>query len=89
MSELNASQALEDARKKAAEERHSGDDSDTEAETIIGAKASGSKEIEVLPENLGELKTRGAGGSPYGSKSEHSTEDEWEKVSEDENEKNK
>lgn len=90
MSELNAWQELEDARKKAAEEGHSGDESDTEAETIIGAKGSGSKEVEILPENLGQLKTRRAGeGSPSGSKSEHSTEDEWEKVSENENEKDK
>jgi hypothetical protein len=86
VSELNASQALEDAKKKAAEDRRSSDESDTEAETIIGTGGkSGSKEVEVL-DNPGELKTR---GSPYGSKSEHSTEDEWEKVSENENEKDK
>jgi hypothetical protein len=83
VAELNASQELEDAKKKAVEDRHSGDETDTEAETVIGTGTSGSKEVEVL-ETRGELKAR---GSPYGSKSEHSTEDEWEKVSENEKDK--
>ncbi|KAB5581082.1 Pkr1-domain-containing protein [Coniochaeta sp. 2T2.1] len=53
--------------------------------------ASGSNEVEVL-QTQGELKQRAAGGesSPsQGTKSSVSTEDEWEKVSENENEKDK
>lgn len=63
----------------------SGDDSGTEAETVIesGNAKSGSKEVEPV-EKVGELIDRGGAG---GNKSEHSTEDEWERVSENEKDK--
>ena len=54
---------------------------ETEVETVV-AGPIGSKEVEIL-EVKGELKDRGV---PH---SEISTEDEWEKVSENENEKDK
>lgn len=51
---------------------------------------SASKEVEVI-EKQGELKQRVAVGEPasQGAKSSVSTEDEWERVSENENEKDK
>lgn len=69
------------------------DDSDTEQEAAIpvGGGAAGSHEVEVL-EKVGEIRDRGAGkfdGATSGSGTEHSTEDEWEKVSGNENEKDK
>jgi ER protein Pkr1 len=82
--ELTAAQLAEEAKKSAnLGEVRPGEDSDTEAETIIQTGGTGSKEVEVV-DNPGELKPR---GSPFGSKSELSTEDEWEKVSEDEKNK--
>lgn len=54
-------------------------------------KASASNEVEVI-QKQGELKQRAAAGfssSSQGTKSSVSTEDEWEKVSENENEKDK
>lgn len=60
-----------------------GDGSDTEAETVIESTGPGSKVVEVL-DNPGEIRPR---AKPFGSKSEISTEDEWEKVSEDEKSK--
>jgi hypothetical protein len=85
VAELTAAQAAEEAKKSAGiGDLRSGDDSDTEAETVIETTGvSGSKEVEVV-DHPGELKPR---GSPYGSKSEISTEDEWEKVSENEKDK--
>jgi hypothetical protein len=85
VAELTAAQAAEEAKKSAGiGDLRPGDDSDTEAETVIETTGvSRSKEIEVL-DNPGELKPR---GSPYGSKSEISTEDEWEKLSENEKDK--
>ena len=83
--ELDASQALKDARKKAAEEKALGSDSDTDAETIIETGQTRSNEVEIV-DHAGALKSR-RGGS--GNKSEHSTEDEWERVSENEKEKDK
>lgn len=84
VAEVTAHQALEDAKKKRLEEAGPGEDSGTEAETVIdtGVTVSGSKEVEVL-EKRGELKDRGTSGS----KSEISTEDEWERVSENEKDK--
>jgi hypothetical protein len=82
VTELKAAQALEDEKKRRAKEE--AEDSETEAETVIdtGDVGSGSKEVEVL-EKTGELKER------FGSKSEteNSTEDEWERVSENEKDK--
>lgn len=85
VAELTTAQAAEEAKKSAGiGDLRPGDDSDTEAETVIETTGvSGSKEVEVVG-NPGELKPR---GSPYGSKSEISTEDEWEKVSENEKDK--
>jgi len=85
VAELTAAQAAEDTKKSAGiGDLRPGDDSDTEAETVIETTGvSGSKEVEVV-DNPGELKPR---GSPFGSKSEISTEDEWEKVSENEKDK--
>jgi hypothetical protein len=86
VAELTTAQTLEDAKsKRRAGDTELGDDSETEAETVIdtGDIDSGSKEVEVL-ERKGELKAR---GSPARSKSELSTEDEWERVSENEKDK--
>jgi hypothetical protein len=85
VAELIAAQAVEEAKKSAGiGDLRPGDDSDTEAETVIETTGvSGSKEVDVV-DNPGDLKPR---GSPYGSKSEISTEDEWEKVSENEKDK--
>lgn len=84
MAELKLAQAAEESKKQRdLQERE--DDSETEAETVIdtgdaGSGVGGSKEVEVL-ERRGDLKDRG------GSKSEISTEDEWERVSENEKDK--
>lgn len=85
VSELRAAQAAEDEKKRAFDEAKQTDDTDTDADTVIGTGNiySGSKEVEILEEN-GELKDR---GSTKGSKSETSTEDEWERVSENEKDK--
>lgn len=85
VAELKAAQAVEDEKKRRLDESGLGDDTETEAETVIdtGEPISGSKEIEVI-EQRGELKDRGGSG---GSKSEISTEDEWERVSENEKDK--
>jgi hypothetical protein len=85
VAELKAAQAVEDEKKRRLEECGPGDDTETEAETVIdtGEPMPGSKEVEVA-ERKGELKDRGGSG---GNKSEISTEDEWERVSESEKDK--
>jgi len=85
VAELNTAQAVEDEKKRRLEEIGPGEDTETEAETVIdtGDPTSSSKEVEVI-ERKGELKDRGGSG---GSKSEISTEDEWERVSENEKDK--
>jgi hypothetical protein len=82
VNEIKIQRALEE--KKLLEDTAAGDDTETEAETVIdaGEVVSGSKEVEV-PNRKGELKNRGGSGS----KSEASTEDEWERVSENEKDK--
>ncbi|KAI9642211.1 SMK killer toxin resistance protein [Ciborinia camelliae] len=83
--ELQSVKEEEEARKK-REAGAGGNGSDTDAETVIDEESSpGSKEVEVL-EVKGDLKSRShsIGG---GNKSEPSTEDEWEKVSENEKDK--
>ena len=61
------------------------EDTETEVETVIEGQ-TGTKGVEVL-EAKGELKVRApAVGALH---SEHSTEDEWERVSESENDKDK
>ncbi|RDW67734.1 Pkr1-domain-containing protein [Coleophoma cylindrospora] len=83
--ELAIAQARADEEaKKRGEATNSGDDSETEAETVIqSVSGSGSKEVEVV-RKAGELKVR---REVSGSKSEISTEDEWERVSENEKDK--
>ncbi|CAD6445708.1 9e48c737-4606-4b85-8311-5b512f1a2827 [Sclerotinia trifoliorum] len=83
--ELKRVKEEEEARKK-TEGIAGGDGSDTDVETIVDDEGPpGSKEVEVL-EVKGDLKSRSRsiGG---GNKSEPSTEDEWEKVSENEKDK--
>jgi hypothetical protein len=80
VSELKAAQALEDEKKRRTEEM--AEDSGTEAETVIDVGGPGSKEVEVLGKT-GELKERGG----ERSEAEASTEDEWERVSENEKDK--
>jgi len=86
VSELKAAQALEEEKKRRIEE--DAEDSETEAETVIdtGDTESGSKEVEVV-EKTGELKDRGGRGSGSKSETDASTEDEWERVSENEKDK--
>ncbi|KAI1382250.1 Pkr1-domain-containing protein [Hypoxylon crocopeplum] len=90
--ELKVAQAKEAREKARSEQRaaaRSSDDSETEVETIPltqGKPTLGSREVEVT-EQAGDLKLR-VEPSP-GTKSGVSTEDEWEKVSENENEKDK
>ena len=83
MSELKAAQTLEEEKKRCVEEI--ADDSETEAETVIDTGDPGSKEIEVL-EQTGKLKDRGRGEGSR-SEAEANTEDEWERVSENEKDK--
>ncbi|KAJ8132601.1 hypothetical protein O1611_g1022 [Lasiodiplodia mahajangana] len=87
--ELNAAKAREEAEKTRAEQRSARqtDDSETEVETIVSRSnpKSGSKEIEPT-EQTGELKHR-VGEPVSEAKSAASTEDEWEKVSENEKDK--
>ncbi|KAH8792396.1 ER protein Pkr1-domain-containing protein [Hyaloscypha finlandica] len=85
VAELKAAQAVEDEKKRRLEENGPGDDTETEAETVLdtGEPMPGSKEVEVA-ERKGELKDRWGSG---GNKSEISTEDEWERVSESEKDK--
>ncbi|KAI1143498.1 Pkr1-domain-containing protein [Hypoxylon sp. FL0543] len=93
--ELKVAQAKE-AREKARSERaaaQSSGDSETEVETTPaliakGKPTPGSREVEVT-EQTGDLKLRAEPTSSSGTKSSVSTEDEWEKVSENENEKDK
>ncbi|KAH8602768.1 ER protein Pkr1-domain-containing protein [Bisporella sp. PMI_857] len=80
VAELKLQQKLEEEKKRLQIQGQQDDDTETEAETIIAGQA-GNKVAEVF-EPKGELKDRGA---PH---SEISTEDEWEKVS-DNNEADK
>ncbi|KAI1645634.1 Pkr1-domain-containing protein [Daldinia loculata] len=91
--ELRVAQAKEARDKARSEQRAAAQSSDeseeTEVETAFIAKGkptTGSKEVEVI-EQTGDLKLRTEPSS--GTKSSVSTEDEWEKVSENENEKDK
>ncbi|KAI0176349.1 Pkr1-domain-containing protein [Hypoxylon sp. FL1284] len=90
--ELKVAQVKEAKEKARSDQRaaaQASEDSETEVETIFVAKgkpAPGSTVVEAV-EQAGDLKLRGEPSS--GSKSSASTEDEWEKVSENENEKDK
>ncbi|KAI0426650.1 ER protein Pkr1-domain-containing protein [Xylaria sp. FL1042] len=90
--ELNAAKAREEAERARAEQRptlQGSDDSETEVETTVpeSKSKSGSSGVE-LSAQTGDLKLRATEPS-FESKSAVSTEDEWEKVSENENEKDK
>ncbi|KAI1329579.1 ER protein Pkr1-domain-containing protein [Xylariaceae sp. FL0255] len=90
--ELNIAKAKEEAaEKKRAEQRpvkSATEDSDTEVETPLKRETPKAKSKDVKPaEETGEVRLRGENLSE--SKSSVSTEDEWEKVSENENEKEK
>ena len=84
-----------EAKRKAREKKvdDSSDDTEVEADKVAGGTRRGrpdvsaSAEVEAQ-EQTGELKRR-AGLSPGGTQSSVSTEDEWEKVSEGEQEKDK
>ncbi|KAI1814090.1 ER protein Pkr1-domain-containing protein [Poronia punctata] len=86
--ELNAAKAREEAEKSHTEQRpaiQGSEDSETEVETIISRGKPKTKSREVEPvEQVGELKLRAQAAEV---KSAVSTEDEWEKVSENEKEK--
>lgn len=88
--ELNAAKAREDAEKPQAEQqrpaRQGTEDSETEVETMVSEEKpkTGSTEVEPV-EQLGDLKLRKEPSSE--TKSSASTEDEWEKVSENEKDK--
>ncbi|KAI0514773.1 ER protein Pkr1-domain-containing protein [Xylaria bambusicola] len=88
--ELNAAKAHEEAEKTRVEQRSTqqgSDDSETEVETIVSDSnpKTGSKAVEPAAQT-GDLKHRSAEHS-FESKSAASTEDEWEKVSENEKDK--
>lgn len=92
VAELRQERRKEEERKaKEQSDILAGDDSDTEQEEVIkvGTTESGSKEVELIRQ-VGELKDRGLGrmdGAMSSSGTEHSTEDEWERVSENEKDK--
>jgi hypothetical protein len=80
--EVRAGQLAEEERLQQLAENEPGEDTETEAETVIESMGgSKSKEVEVQMQT-GELK-----GRREGSRSEVSTEDEWERVSENEKDK--
>jgi hypothetical protein len=87
--ELNAAKAREEAEKAPAEPRpvrQGTDDSETEVETVVsqGEPKTGSKDTEPV-EQAGDLRLRKE--PSLETKSAVSTEDEWEKVSENEKDK--
>jgi hypothetical protein len=87
VAELRAHEAAEKERlREEAEARGESSESDTDAQTVVGVKGGGSASVEVR-EEVGGLVQRDLGESPLRSKSDVSTEDEWEKVSENEKDK--
>lgn len=85
MVELRAHEAAEKERvREEAEARGESSESDTDAQTVVGVK--GGSGVEVREEVEGLVK-RDLGESPLRSKSDVSTEDEWERVSENEKDK--
>ena len=97
--ELAAVRMKEEAERLAGEEKRKGEEgSDTEVDETVPDKGGeelkrGQGRAEVEPEDVtGELRRRGeARGdvTPVGTQSSVSTEDEWEKVSESDREKDK
>lgn len=98
--ELAAHQREEEAKKKQQEQQQArqpagetGDDSETEVETSVPEKQPARVDaaeagVEAV-EQQGEVKHRAAAPAAAGTQSSVSTEDEWEKVSENENDKDK
>ncbi len=93
MAELKVAQAIEEEKKKREEREATAEDTETEVETVVESaldvkKGGRSREVEVLVQR-GDVRDRAPLVVPPISKSETSTEDEWEKVSENEKEKDK
>lgn len=92
--ELAAHQREEDAKKRAEQEQKKvEEDSETEVETAVPDKQPVKEDaaeagVEAV-EQVGEVKQRVAAAPVAGTQSSVSTEDEWEKVSENENDKDK
>ena len=85
MAELLAHDAAEKEKaRQEAEDRGESSESDTDAQTVVGVK--GGSGVEVREEVEGLVK-RDLAESPLRSKSDVSTEDEWERVSENEKDK--
>lgn len=85
MAELRAHEAAEKEKERVeADARGESSESDTDAQTVVGVK--GGSGVEVREEVDGLVK-RDLAESPLRSKSDVSTEDEWEKVSENEKDK--
>jgi hypothetical protein len=85
VAELLAYDAAEKEKaRQEAEDRGESSESDTDAQTVVGVK--GGSGVEVREEVEGLVK-RDLAESPLRSKSDVSTEDEWERVSENENDK--
>lgn len=85
MVELRAHEAAEKERvREEAEARGESSESDTDAQTVVGVKGGSGAEVR---EEVEGLVKRDLGESPLRSKSDVSTEDEWERVSENEKDK--
>ena len=88
--ELKAHEAAEKEKARAAEleaEKESSE-SDTDAQTVVGGKGGVVKSgVEVQEPVEGLVHREGLTDSPLRSKSDVSTEDEWERVSENEKDK--
>jgi hypothetical protein len=90
VAELRAHEAAEKEKARAAElEASAGEssESDTDAQTVVGVKGGGSGSVEVQEPAEGLVQREGKAESPVRSKSDVSTEDEWERVSENEKDK--
>ncbi|ELR10344.1 SMK killer toxin resistance protein [Pseudogymnoascus destructans] len=85
VAELRAHEAAEKEKaREEAEARGESSESDTDAQTVVGVKRGSG--VEVREEVEGLVK-RDLAESPLRSKSDVSTEDEWERVSENEKDK--
>jgi len=86
VNELNIAKAQEEAEEKKQKlAQDAGDDTETEAETVVATSgsASGSKK----EQGGAQSRVASKGRADWGSRSEISTEDEWEKVPENEKDK--
>ncbi|OBT60708.1 hypothetical protein VE03_09828 [Pseudogymnoascus sp. 23342-1-I1] len=85
VAELRAHEAAEKERvREEAEARGESSESDTDAQTVVGVKGGSGAEVR---EEVEGLVKRDLAESPVRSKSDVSTEDEWERVSENEKDK--